>query len=255
MRFGLHRGRLHQRPRVFLQFPHTVLDIGPVEVGQGLLQVAGNAVVVHHQAVGLLGFHAVPPVGEAAVDPGDGLEQAVVPQRLVQVERLLHRGVEAGQEHVHHHQDFRLAIGVNEGVDYRFLVQLPGRLKFRAVVGNGGDDGVGVQPEIPQLAEVTHRGGAAGGHHLGLEPIGAHPFLEVLGDVQGNHLNAPLRLGHRLLVGVPAAYLLPHLFRLVAEHGVKQAVQGLRAFNSQFGQPGLVEDGHRGTVFHRLGMV
>ena len=62
------------------------------------------------------------------------LQQAVVAQRLVQVERLLHRSVEAGQEHIHHNQDFRLAVGMNEVAGHRFLVQLPRLPELGAVV-------------------------------------------------------------------------------------------------------------------------
>ena len=72
------------------------------------------------------------------------------------------------------------------------------------------------------------------------------------GDVQGNHFYAPLRPGHRFLVGVPPAYLLPNVLRLFTEQGVKQLVQGLRPFDGQLSQPGFLEDRHRGSVGHRL---
>ena len=98
-------------------------------------------------------------------------------------------------------------------------------------------------PKSVQVGGVAQGGGAAGRYHLGLEPIGAHLVLVVLGDVQGNHLDAPLRLGHRFLVGVPAAYpFSARSRRFFTEHGVEQPVQALRPFNGQFGQPRFVED-------------
>ena len=219
--FGPDSRRLDDRSRVLLHPQHGPLDVRPVEGGQHLLQVAGDAAVVHHQAVRLLGGHPVAHMGEPAVHPGDGLEQPVLPQPPVEVEHLLHRGVEAGEQHVHHHQHLGVALGIDEGLGDQALVQLPGRVELDPVLGAGGDDRGGAHPEVDQVPGVAHRRGPAGGHHLGLEPVGPHLGLEVLGDVEGDHLDPALGLGHGLLVGVAAPQLGPRLLGLVAEQGVE----------------------------------
>ncbi len=74
----------------------------------------------------------------------------------------------------------------------------------------------------------------------------------MLGDVQGDHLDATLRLGHRLPVGVPAAYFLPNAVGLFLEHGGEEVVQRRRPLDGQLRQAGLVPDGDCGAVLHRL---
>ena len=51
--------------------------------------------IVDDEAVGLLCGNPVLLMGEAPVHPGDCLEQPVLPQCPVQVQRLLHRRVKA----------------------------------------------------------------------------------------------------------------------------------------------------------------
>ena len=86
-------------------------------------------------------------VGEAPVHPGDRLQQAVLPQGTVQVEHLLHRRIETREQHVHHHQDLGLAVGVDEGMGDLVLVEPPGFLELRSVAGRRRDDGIGAHPE------------------------------------------------------------------------------------------------------------
>ncbi len=62
--------------------------------GQRLLQLVGQAQVVHHQPAGL--------VLEHAVDARDRLHQPVAAHRLVDVHRVQARRVEAGEPHVAH---------------------------------------------------------------------------------------------------------------------------------------------------------
>ena len=150
MRLSPDGRRLDDRRRVLLQNLHAVLDIGPVKIGQGLLEVVGDAAVVHHEAVSLFGLRAVLLVGEPAVHTGDGLEEAMLPQRAIQVEHLLRWGVEPREQHVHHDQDLRLALGVDECVGDLIVVQFPGDLELGAVVVRGRDDGVCTQAEAPQ---------------------------------------------------------------------------------------------------------
>ena len=67
-----------------VQFPHRAHHVGHVEDLESSLQVAGHAVVVHHQTVPLLGGHVVVLVGEGAVDPGHGLQQPMFLQSPIQ---------------------------------------------------------------------------------------------------------------------------------------------------------------------------
>ena len=64
---------------------------------QRLLQLVGQAQVIHHQPAGL--------VAEDAVHAGDGLHQAVPAHRLVDIHRVQAGRVEAGQPHVAHDDD------------------------------------------------------------------------------------------------------------------------------------------------------
>ena len=74
--------------------------------GEGLLQVLGQAQVVHDQAARF--------VLEHAVDAGDGLHQAVAAHRLVDVHGVQAGGVEAGEPHVAHQHDLQRVVGVAE---------------------------------------------------------------------------------------------------------------------------------------------
>ncbi len=77
----------------------AVLPVPPaLGVGrQRLLQLVGEAQVVHHQPAGL--------VLEHAVDARDGLHQPVPAHRLVDVHRVQARRVESGEPHVAHDHD------------------------------------------------------------------------------------------------------------------------------------------------------
>ena len=84
-------------------------DVVHVALGVGLqpgAQIVADADVVHHQPARL--------VLEDPVDPRDGLEQAVIAHRLVDVERVEHRRVEAGQPHVFDDDDAQRVVGVLE---------------------------------------------------------------------------------------------------------------------------------------------
>ena len=59
-----------------------------------------------------------------AVHAGDGLQQVVLPQPLVDVHHLLDRGVEAGEQHVAHDQEG------DAGVDLVRVVEIEGLQKF-----------------------------------------------------------------------------------------------------------------------------
>ena len=106
--------------------------------------------------------------------------------------------------------------------------------------------------EVVQVLGVSDRRQPVGRHDLGLEAVGPDPGLEMVGDVQRDHLDASLRAGDGFPVGVPSLDLLLLRLRFVAEERVEQLVQRIRPVDGQVGQSGLVHDLHRRPVQHRL---
>ena len=74
----------------------------------------------------------------------------------------------------------------------------------------------------------------------------------MLGDVEGDGLNALGRLRDALLVCVATADLGARLLGLFAEERFEQAVERLRTLDVQLGQARLVVDGHGSAVLDRL---
>ena len=134
----LHRRRVAGlQPRQLVHVRRQrALDVGGRENGQRVLQLRGHAPVVDDQAVGLL-------VPERAVHAGDGLQQPVLLQRLVEIHDLLDRRVETGQQHVAHHQDGQRIVPILEPVDGLLLLvlaQMPLRQALLVVVAGRHDD-------------------------------------------------------------------------------------------------------------------
>jgi hypothetical protein len=100
--------------------------------GERLLELIGEAEVIHHQAAGL--------VAEDAVHAGDGLHEAVALHRLVGIHRVQAGRVEAGQPHVAHDHDAERVLGVLEAVRQLAALVLAAdvRLPLGAVVGAAG---------------------------------------------------------------------------------------------------------------------
>ena len=104
--------KLHDGGMACLQFAQLLLGkaqhvehfvLFPLVVGvEGLLQVVADADVIDDKAL-VLGVAADP------VHAGDGLEEAVGDDDLVEIHHLLHRRVEAGQQHVVHDHDAHVA--------------------------------------------------------------------------------------------------------------------------------------------------
>jgi hypothetical protein len=97
----------------------TTCDALLVEL-QRLGHVVEDAEVVHDQAVGLL-------VAVGAVRAADGLQQRVVPQRLVQVHRLQDGRVEARQQLGRDDEQLQRVVGVAEAVEQRSSSSRVGR--------------------------------------------------------------------------------------------------------------------------------
>ena len=103
-----------QRPRHF----------GRRKDRQRVLQLGGHAPVVDHQPVGLV-------VAVRAVDAGDGLQQRMLLERRIEIHHLFRRRVEAGQQHVAHHQDGERVITILEPLDEPvlfLLAQMPAEI-------------------------------------------------------------------------------------------------------------------------------
>ena len=73
----------------------TAVGVG----SQRLLELVGQAEIIHDESTGL--------VLEHAVHPCDGLHESVVPHRLVHVHGVQAGGVEAGEPHVPHQDKFQ----------------------------------------------------------------------------------------------------------------------------------------------------
>ena len=162
------RRRLRDGRRVLVHLVHGLLDILPIETLKGRVQVSRDAEVVHHEPVVLLGILTLPAVREAAVDPGDGLQEGVLPKWPIEVKRLLHGRIKACEQHVDHDEHLRLALRVEEGADYLTLIKVPHNLEFRAVIVGPGYDGNGIDAEAIEALGVAEGGTTAGRDDLGL---------------------------------------------------------------------------------------
>ena len=176
----------------------------------------------------------------------------MLPQRPIEIKHLFGRCVEAGEQHVDHDQRLRFPLWVDESVGDLLVFEFARGRELRAVVGGRRDDGIGRDAEVIQMPGISQGGGPARCHDLRLEAVRANPRLEVLRDVEGDHLDAAFSFGHSLLVGVAAAYPRLHLVGFVAEHRLEQLVQRIRPLDGQLREPRLVQNGNRRAIGHRL---
>ena len=82
---------------------------------QRLRDVVENAKVVDDEPVGL-------QIAAGAVGAADGLEQGVVPQRLVQIHRLQYRRVEPGEELGRDDQELQRIVRIAEAIEQLLLL-------------------------------------------------------------------------------------------------------------------------------------
>ncbi len=165
----------------FLDVRDDLLDGGLVEL-ERLGDVVEHAEVVDDQAVGLV---RVDPVGA-----GDGLQEGVLLERLVQVLRVQDRGVEAGQQLRGDDDDLQRVGGVVEPRGDRFEVVPAGcplRPLGRVVAGLAHHDRGRLGGQVlVELGLVGDAGGLVVDDDLGLEALRVDLRLEVLGDVGGD---------------------------------------------------------------------
>ena len=190
--------------------------------------------VVHDKPVALFGEDAISFVGEAAVDPSYGLKQAMFLKGAVKIEDLLYGSIEAGEQAYP-----LLPIPPAFPWGRRKALVICSWSSPLAASNSGtiipvcGDYGIGLQTEVLQMLVISHGRGPTRRHDLGLEPVGPDVRLEVLGDVEGDHLDALLRLGNSLFVGVAATNLGSHFLRFIGEEGIEYTVQGFGALNGK----------------------
>ncbi len=157
---------------------------------QRLLQLVGEAEVVHHQAARL--------VLEDAVHAGDGLHQPVPAHRLVHVHRVQARRVEAGQPHVAHDDDLERVRRVAESLRQRLAPRLVAdvRLPVQRVGRRAGhhhlERALLVVVAVPRRAQRHDRPvqlDADAAAHADDHRLAVHrrePVLEVLHQVLGD---------------------------------------------------------------------
>ncbi len=138
--------QVHDRPMAGRKFAQLFfgeaervddLLLFPLIIGvEGLLQVMADPYVVHDKPF-LLGLAA------HAVDTGDGLKQVVGSDNLVEIHHLLHRRVEASEQHVVDYQETHVAgdsilfaaKGHLEALDARLMPRLVRiRLQVRQII-------------------------------------------------------------------------------------------------------------------------
>ena len=91
-----------------------------------------------------------------------------------------------------------------------------------------------------------------GSHHLGLEAVRLDLLPKMFGNIEGDGFDTPSRLRDAFLVCVAAANLRARLLGLLAEEGLEEEVERLRALDVQLGKARLVVDGDGGAVVYRL---
>ena len=221
-----------------------------------LLQLVGEAQVVHDQPTRL--------VLEHAVDPRDSLHEPVPAHRLVHVHRVQARCIETREPHVAHDDELERVLWIPKAIGQRLApglvadVGLPvGWIRSRAghhyleraalVLG-----AIPVGPQLHDLAVQIHADAPTHAHDHRLAVQGVGPFLEVLDDVARDQPKALLGADHGLELRPLGLELLLALdllaFGRLLELGVD--LRPLCLVERELGQPALVVDRHRGAVLH-----
>ncbi len=227
--------------------------------GERLLQLVGEAQVVHHQPAGL--------VPEHAVHAGDGLHQPVAAHRLVDVHRVQARRVEAGEPHVAHDHDLERVVRVAEALGQRLAARLVAdvRLPVERVGGRAGHHDLDARPassssscqsgrSATMLAVQLHADAAAHADDHRLAVHGLEPLLEVLDEVAGRP--ASRRFSAPTTASSCAHLVLSFSLRSTSSPSVASSNSGsmlrpLGLVERELGQPALVVDRHRGAVLRR----
>ena len=219
--------RLHQGVDLFLAPAQRVDDLRLFALGIGVqrpLEVMAHAHIIHHEA---LVFELVAD----AVDAGDGLQQVVIGDHLVQIHDLFDGGVEAGEQHVVDDDDTHPAIhlrralafdrierqleapdaalmivGIGVGLDMGFVVVAArddhGRLQAAQAIQVDGEGVALLQlghfggQRLVQLGLVAGGCLARDGHHLRLEAVGEDEAHIVVDHI--SRFGANGRLGFQI---------------------------------------------------------
>ena len=226
---------------------------------QGLLELVGDADVIHHQPAGL--------VLEHAVYAGNGLHQVVALHGLVHIHGVTAGRIEAGQPHIPHDHQPERVVDVLEALLEPFLglLVVDVRLQQGPVRGGAGHhnlDGaflrivvVPFRAQGDNLVIQVNRNLPAHGHNHGLAVYGAGAGFKVVHQVFRHLLQAragadqllqpaPLALG--FLAAANVFVVFNHFLHLIGQ------LLDLFAVDVQLGQAGFVEDGHGRAVVHRI---
>ena len=224
--------------------------------GQRLLQLVGEAEIIHDQPARL--------VLEHAVHAGDGLHEAVAAHGFVQIHRVQARRVKAGQPHVADDDDLERVFAVLEP----FRQRLPARfvadviLPFERVAGRAGHHDfhhalfvVPVMPLGPQLADGLVNLKADAPAHAHDHRLAVHDFearLPMLDQILGDEADALIRADdgfQRRPLGFEL-FLVGQFLALGGFLEVRINLRLLRRLQLQFGEAAFVEDRHGGLVLN-----
>src|SRR5690554_1249707 len=226
---------------------------------QSLLELVGDADVIHHQPAGF--------VLEHAVYPGNGLHQVVALHGLVHIHGVTAGRIEAGQPHIPNDHQPERVVDVLEALLEPFLglLVVDVRLKQGPIRGGTGHynfDGaflrvvvVPLRAQGNNLVIQVNRNLPAHGHNHGLAIDGAGAGFKVVHQVfrhllqsrAGTHQlfqPAPFALG--FLAAANVFVVLNHFLHLVRQ------LLDLLAVDVQLGQAGLVEDGYGRAIVYRI---
>ena len=243
-----------------------VLDVGGVEAFEGVVSVDG--VVEFAQDTVIVNDIAEIFAFKKPVDAGDGLQDGMFAQGLIDIQDGVAGFVEADQQFIDHHQDFK-ALGAGKLGDQFVVVlvlgsetlhhALPEAFDFGiahvvhffvafAGIGLGDDDFAGDNAKIIQVFFVFERHQFAGGGKLGFETgalkVGFVVFAEVVGNL-GDALFG-------LVDGFGAAEFALEVGLLVVGQALGDALEpGVdnRLVDLEFGHAAFVEQGHNRLVF------
>ena len=256
-----HFQQLHQLRDGYLLRHARLVAVARRVFGQRLLQLVGDAQVVHDQAAGL--------VAEDAVHAGNRLHQPRTFHRLVDIHGVQAGHIEAGQPHIAHDDQLQRVVGIFEPFGNRLPTRLVADmgLEVQLIGGDAGHDDLEAALTVVVAVPVRAQGddlsievGADTATHAddhGLALHGRLPRLEVLDNVSGNQSNTFRRADHRLHLRpftleslLDRDFLtLGHLLELRVDVG------SLVRREFQLREPSLVEDPHRRAVLHRAGDV
>ena len=239
-----------------LQVLDDGVDLVAVE-GEGLFELVEDADEIEDEAVGLHHFLRLVLVG--AVHQGDGLQQGVVAHRFVEIHRVEHRSVEAGEQFLGDDENLRHLVELAEALaDLPLLLRVEVEfLEQRGVVVAAGIDDLGIlgREELIEGVLVVGAGFAVHANEEGLVAKRLDVLAVVLGDKLRHLLDALLALEEVFQIHRPLKDLVQLLdvgHALGFGEGEELLVQRL-VRHEHFIRRELVIERQRGAVLDAVG--